>query len=71
LAPAAGINGGADAAAVSPEVSYSSGGVPGVIALNAQRSHCTSAPSDFEVDTYATLGTATTTSGFAFTIVVP
>jgi hypothetical protein len=43
--------------------------VPGVVALNAQRAHC--APSDFEVDTYAALGTASTTSGFAFTIVVP
>jgi hypothetical protein len=68
LSPAAGINAASSAPAVSPEVSYSSGGAPGTIALNAQRSHC--APTDFEVDTYAP-GTATLTSGYAFTIVVP
>jgi hypothetical protein len=72
IAPAAGINPAADTAAVSPEVSYSSGGAPGVIAVNAQRSHCPS--TDLEVDTYAPYvppATPTLTSGYAFTIVIP
>jgi hypothetical protein len=67
LAPAAGISPVSDTAAVSPEVSYSSGGVPGVIALDAQHPHC---PTGFEVDTFAP-GTTTLTSGYAFTIIVP
>lgn len=79
LAPAAGINPATDTATVSPEVSYSSGSLPGVVALNAQRTDC--AASDFEVQTYAyaieqsssttpaklTLALAT---GYAFTISV-
>jgi hypothetical protein len=68
LAPKAGIAPAADTAAVSPEVGYSSGGVPGVIALNAQATDC--AAGDFEVETYATSGTATPASGYAFTILV-
>lgn len=67
LAPAAGIGPSGDVAAVSPEVSYSSGEAPGVIALNAQRKHCPS--SDFEVDTY-TPGTTTLATGFAFSILI-
>jgi hypothetical protein len=69
LAPAAGINPAADTATVSPEVSYSSGGVPGTIALNAKSSDCPA--SDFEVETYAPGSTTPTlTSGYAFTILV-
>jgi hypothetical protein len=69
LTPAAPINPAVDTAAVSPEVSYSSGGAPGVIAVNAQHAHCPA--SAFEVDTYAAPGTTTPASGYAFTIVVP
>lgn len=68
VTPAAGINPAAETAAVSPEVSYSSGGAPGTIAVNAQRSHCPE--SAFEVDTYAP-GSSTLTSAYAFAIVVP
>jgi hypothetical protein len=68
LAPAAGIDPAAATAAVSPEVSYSSASTPGVVALNAQATDC--AAGDFEVETYATSGTATTASGYAFTILV-
>lgn len=72
LAPAAGINPAADTAAVSPEVSYSSGEVPGVIAVNAKATHCPAG--QFEVDTYAPAAAPTTptlSSSYAFTIVVP
>jgi Collagen triple helix repeat (20 copies) len=74
LAPAAPINAAAETVAVSPEVSYSSGGLPGMVAVNAQRLHC--AASNFEVDTYAPANPPTTTtptlsSSYAFTIVVP
>ena len=55
------------AAAVSPEVSYSAGGTPGVIAVNAQSFHC---PNAFEVDTYAPGNSTKTVSGYAFSIVV-
>jgi hypothetical protein len=68
LAPAAGINPAADTAAVSPEGSYSSGGVPGLIALNAQHLDCSA--SDFEVETYAAPGSTKPATGYAFTIVV-
>ncbi len=69
LAPKAGINPAADTAAVSPEVSYSSGNVPGTIALNAQHTDCSA--SEFEVETYAPGSTTPTlASGFAFTILV-
>jgi hypothetical protein len=69
LAPAAPINPAADTAAVSPEVSYSSVKLPGLIALNAQRTNGCPA-SDFEVDTYEPSGTKLS-SNYAFTIVVP
>lgn len=69
LATATGIDPATDTAAVSPEVSYSSGKGPGVIALNAQRSDCPT--SDFEVETYAAPGATKPESGYAFTIVVP
>jgi hypothetical protein len=75
LTPKAGINPATDAAAVSPEVSYSSGNVPGTIALNAQDTDCP--PNDFEVETYAPKVepktenvTSTLASGYAFTILV-
>ena len=68
LAPAAAVSPATDTAAVSPEVSYSSGGTPGVIAVNAQHPHC---PTGFEVDTYAPPADTTLTSGYAFTIVIP
>ncbi len=54
--------------AVSPEVSYSSGEAPGMVA--STRSTRTAPASAFEVDTFAP-GTTTLTSGYAFTIVVP
>jgi Collagen triple helix repeat (20 copies) len=69
LSPAAPINPAAETVSVSPEVSYSSGGAPGVIAVDAQHAHCPA--SAFEVDTYAAVGATTPTSGYAFTIVVP
>lgn len=68
VTPAAPVNAAAETVAVSPEVSYSAGGAPGTIAVNAQHPHCAS--SAFEVDTYAP-DTTTLTSGYAFTIVVP
>jgi hypothetical protein len=69
ITPAVPINPAADTAAVSPEVSYSPPGIaPGVIAVNAQRTHC--GAGTFEVDTYAPGATAPAT-GYAFTIVVP
>ncbi len=67
VAPVAGISPATDTAAVSPEISYSSGGLPGAIALNAQHPHC---PSGFEVDTYAPPADSTLTSGYAFSIVI-
>jgi hypothetical protein len=67
ITPAAGIAPSA-VAAVSPEVSYSAGGAPGTIAVNAQHTHCPA--STFEVDTY-TPGTTTLASGYAFTIIIP
>jgi hypothetical protein len=68
LAPVASVNPAADAPVVSPEISYSSSKTPGIIAVNAQRPNC---PSGFEVDTYAALGTSTTSGGYAFSIIVP
>jgi len=55
-------------ASVSPEVSYSVGNVPGVIAVNAQHTNCPAGT--FEVDTY-TPGTTTLATGYAFTIAIP
>jgi hypothetical protein len=68
LAPKAGIDPATDAATVSPEVSYSSGQVPGVIALNAQGGDCPAG--DFEVETYTPGATPTLSSSYAFTILV-
>jgi hypothetical protein len=69
VTPSGGVNAATETAAVSPEVSYSSSGAPGVIAINAQHPHCPA--SAFEVDTYANSGTNTPTTGYAFTIVIP
>ncbi len=68
LAPAAPINAGAEAPVVAPEVSYSSGKQPGVIAVNAQRNGGCPA-TDLEVDTFTPAGVAS--SDYAFTIIVP
>jgi hypothetical protein len=68
VAPAAGISPATDTPAVSPEVGYSSGGTPGVIAVNAQHPHC---PTGFEVDTYAPPADTALTTGYAFTIIIP
>lgn len=69
VTPVPTISASTETVAVSPEASYSSEGKPGLIAVNAQHPHCST--SDFEVDTFGTLGSATTKGGFAFTIVVP
>ncbi|MGO9759971.1 MAG: hypothetical protein ACLP1Q_01760 [Solirubrobacteraceae bacterium] len=69
ITPAAGIA-SSGIAAVSPEVSYSAGKVPGVIAVNAQHTNCPSTP--YEVDSYAPgTTTPTLTTGYAFTIAMP
>lgn len=69
IAPAAPIVAGEETVAVSPEVSYSTAKLPGLIAVNAQRANGCAAP-EFEVDTYTP--TSPTLSGnYAFTIVVP
>jgi hypothetical protein len=67
ITPAAGIT-VSGIASVSPEVSYSVGNVPGVIAVNAQHTNCPA--TTFEVDTY-TPGTTTLATGYAFTILIP
>jgi hypothetical protein len=67
VAPAAPINAAAEAVAASPEVSYSSGKLPGLVAVNAQHTGCPA--TDFEVDTYTPAGAAS--SSYAFTLVVP
>jgi hypothetical protein len=72
VTPAAGISTANGIATVSPEVSYSAGNAPGVIAINAQHTHC--AAGTFEVDTYAPYVSPTTptlTTGYAFTIAIP
>jgi len=68
ITPAADITPAAGIAAVSPEVSYSAGGAPGTIAVNAQHTHCPA--STFEVDTY-TPNTTTLATGYTFTIIIP
>jgi hypothetical protein len=68
LTPIAGLSPATDTAAVSPEVSYSAGEAPGVIAVNAKASDCPGGT--FEVETYSP-STGALTSGYAFTIVVP
>jgi hypothetical protein len=67
IAPAAPINAAEETIAASPEVSYSSGGVPGVVAVNAQHTNCPAG--QFEVDTYT--APSTPSSNYAFTVVVP
>jgi hypothetical protein len=72
VTPAAGISTANGIATVSPEVSYSAGNAPGVIAVNAQHTHCPA--TTFEVDTYAPYVSPTTptlTTGYAFTIAIP
>jgi Collagen triple helix repeat (20 copies) len=69
VTPGATIDAATETVAVSPEASYSGEGKPGLVAVDAQHPHC--AASDFEVDTFAALGTATPKGGFAFTIVIP
>lgn len=74
LAPAAPINSAAEPLVASPEVSYSSGEMPGIVAVNAQRQNC--AAGDFQVETYAPAEPPTTTaptlsSNYAFSVVVP
>ncbi len=68
ITPAAGIA-SSGIASVSPEVSYSAGNVPGIIAVNAQHTNCPSAP--YEVDTYAPGTTTRPATGYAFTIAIP
>ncbi|HEX3693725.1 MAG TPA: hypothetical protein VHU13_10325 [Solirubrobacteraceae bacterium] len=73
VTPAAPINPAEETVAVSPEVSYGSSKLPGLIAVNAQRTGgC--APGTFEVDTYAPPFEKTPTAlsdAYAFTIVIP
>jgi hypothetical protein len=74
VTPAAPLNAAAETVSVSPEVSDSAGGVPGIVTVNAAHPHC--AASAFEVDTFApgsvSAGTPSTlATGYAFTIVVP
>jgi hypothetical protein len=68
ITPAAGVA-LSGIAAVSPEVSYSAGGAPGVIAVNAKHTNCGTTP--FEVDTYTPGATQTLATGYAFTIAIP
>lgn len=71
LAPGAGVNPATQAAAVSPEVSYSSKGEPGIVAVNSKGSP--SCPGDFQVETYAPAvppAKPALASGYAFTIVI-
>jgi hypothetical protein len=68
VVPAATIDAAAETVAVSPEVGYSVGNAPGVVAVNAKRPDCASG--DFEVQTFSPTGTPPPNS-FAFTIVVP
>ena len=68
VVPSTSINAGEETVAVSPEVSYSPVKLPGLIAVNAQRTGGCPA-TDFEVDTYTTASALS--SNYAFTIVVP
>jgi hypothetical protein len=67
LSPAAPINAAEETIAASPEVSYSSGGAPGVVAVNAQHTNCVAG--QFEVDTFTLAGAPS--SNYAFTVIVP
>lgn len=69
VAPAAPINAAAETVAVSPEVSYGSAKLPGLIAVNAQRTGGCPA-TDFEVDTYEP-NSSKLSSNYAFTVIVP
>jgi hypothetical protein len=73
ITPAAPINASEGIVAVSPEVSYGSSKLPGLIAVNAQRTGgCV--PGTFEVDTYAPpfeKTPSTPSDAYAFTIVIP
>jgi hypothetical protein len=69
LAPAAGVPTTAAAVVLTPETSYSSGGKPGLIALNAKAADCPAG--NFEVETYAPAEAAgTPKTGYAFTLLV-
>jgi hypothetical protein len=68
ITPAPGIT-ASGIASVSPEVSYSVGGVPGVIAVNSKHTNCPATP--YEVDTYTPGATQTLATGYAFTIAIP
>ncbi len=69
LAPAAGVPTTAAAVTLTPETSYSSGGKPGLIALNAKAGDCPTG--DFEVETYAPAEpTGEPKDGYAFTLLV-
>lgn len=69
LAPATPIDAAEETIAASPEVSYGSAKLPGLIAVNAQRTGgCTA--TDFEVDAYEPNG-GKLSSNYAFTVVVP
>jgi hypothetical protein len=68
VSPAASIEVAKEAPVVSPEISYSTGNAPGLIAVNVQHPNC--AGNAFEVDTFAP-ATSAPTGGYAFTIVVP
>jgi hypothetical protein len=69
LAPAAPIDAAAETIAVSPEVSYGSAKLPGLIAVNAQRTGGCPA-TDFEVDAYEPSG-GKLSSNYAFSVIVP
>jgi hypothetical protein len=69
LAPAAPIDAAAETIAVSPEVSYGSVKLPGLIAVNAQRTGGCPA-TDFEVDAYEPNG-GKLSSNYAFSVIVP
>ncbi len=69
LTPAAGVPTTAAAVVLTPETSYSSGGKPGIVALDAKAADCPAG--NFEVETYApTEATGSPKSGYAFTILV-
>ncbi len=62
------ISSDSDTAAVTPEVSYSTSGAPGIVAVNAKHTNCSAG--NFEVDTYEPSG-GKLADGYAFTIVIP
>jgi hypothetical protein len=68
ITPTAGVPLAGNVATVSPEVSYGLIAAPGVIAVNAQKTNCTT---PYEVDTYTPGATQTLATGYAFTIVIP